>query len=1100
MSKSNTLKVKNLFKVGSPKKESDQKDSPKDGVTKWRISPGGPGSLRPGDTTVSPGDGEHVSPKEKKVRRTLKFRLKRKKSKQKEEDKGGASDGDLFPNEVDSFSDRMSYDQVSVSTACSFQSESDWDLRSDTNSMIYFNMTQEGSLTSASKHFKNSEEKRGVLGRLSHFFNPKKRKSRGSQGSSISTNSSSPASPASPLSPHSALSPHSPLLKQEDGSETPTPSRNYDHRTKSRTRARVESGEGRSQSPSPSSSSTLYLYNGEADIPFADSDSSGCSSVREVPVCKVSTPTTQSSSGNVTPTGLDFDADVLPCSESPSDVGFAESVVEEVSKRLQMNLEDIGVKKVDPPDVPPLKIPFLVSAAPPKSPNLTSISLATTKSGVKVKENVHSTTLKGITLGSTSPASRLISTRERLTDVSGENSTRSHSLEGDQSSTPLFKATLVDKGERMGSGDVREDRTKEKEEGSVSLQLPVLPTPVTEDEVITRGAASNSPELSSSATITRDWQATPRRPEDPHVGTDAKKLPPKESRGSKGACVTRKTVNLPSKPQDVPRNVHTSQELTLERNKQALEEDCANFTSRTSEQKKHRLLAGLQNHKSDESRHADSTVLPLCEETEDRNTTERLTKPKIHCQLSQGEENAATHDMHRAKIQSGIPGIRSNTSNRATTSTPGAKVESEKRHTIERVPRSSATAVGAKAKNVTTKAKGFTQDANLATSSDLPALKQPSNEKTVSVITPLKDKATTSPAKSKIPKRQISDSDTTLLLSTDKSIISAGHSDASKRNKIPRLANESFKSSAPATKSVTRPNSEELKVPITATEPECELLPDPVQEKPKSTDAEPIPFVNGVREGPIVGPPCMDEHASSFLSKSRLPVSSPVRKLKNDVLGKSETNLKRVPSPQVVSDRHKQVQKCPDRQETGHMEGAPNKTPLPGNLKKEAASSLKVLSHNFKRFGTVGDIKQDKSAAISREQPKTPSNSLIPSSPSRLPKRSQKSSTDIKSRKIQHTSTDDSSNSPDPVQDRLHSNIDADTAVKPAEGIEADCFKDHKLGDDEKSVFHKEEDHSSVSETKKKGKELQGVTDALSGPEGNISKSHTAENIAEPRL
>ncbi|XP_077476583.1 uncharacterized protein LOC144089523 isoform X2 [Stigmatopora argus] len=1103
MSKSNSLKVKNLFKISSPKKESKQKDSPKDGVTQWRISAGGPGPQSPADTTVFPGDGERVSPKEKKVRRTLSFRLKRKKSKQKEEDKGGAGDDDLFPNEVDSFSGRMSYDQVSVSTACSFQSESDWDLRSDTNSVIYFNMTQEGSLTSPSKHFKNSEEKRGVLDRLSHFFNPKKRKSRGSQGSSVSTNSSCPASPASPLSPHSALSPHSPLLKQEDGSKTPTPSRNDGHRTKSRTRARVESGEGQSQSPSPSASSTLFRYNGETDIPFADSDSSGCSSVREVPVCKVSIPTSQSSSGNVTPTGLDFYADALPCSDSPSDVGFAESVVEEVSKRLR-NLEDIGAKKVDPLNLSPLQIPFPVSAASPKSPNLTSISLATTKSGIKVRENVHSTTLKGITLGSTSPASRLISTQERLTDVSGENSTQSHSLELGQSSAPLFKATLMDKGERTGSGDVREDRTKEKEEGSVSLLLPVLPTPVTEDEAITRGAASNPPELSSSATIARDWQATPRRLEDPRVGTDAKKPPPKESRGSKEACVTRKTVNLPSKLQDVARNVHTSQELTLERNKRAGEEDCANFTSRTSEQKKHRLLEGLQNHKSDESRHADSTVLPLYEDTEDKNTTERLTKPKILCQLSQGEESTATHDMHRAKLQSGIPGIRGNASNRATASTLGAKVESEKRHTIERVPRSSATATaaGAKAKNVTTKAKGSTQDANLTTSSDLPALKQPSNEKTVSVITPLKDKATTSPTKSKIPKRQISDSDTTSLSSTDKS-----HSDASKLNKIPRIANESFKSSAPATKGVTRPNSEALKgvnnlsAPITATEPECEFLPDSVQEKPKSTDAEHIPLVNGVREGPIVGPPCQDEHASSFLSKSRLPVSSPVRKLKNDVLGKVETNLKRLPSPQVVSDRHKQAQKCPDRQETGHVEGTANKTPVPGNLKKEAASSLKVLSHNFKsiqrydRFGTAGDIKQDKSAAISREQPKTPSNSFIPSSPSRLPKRSQKSSADIKPRKIQNTSTDDSSNSSDPVQNRLHSNIDADTAVKPAEGIEAGCFKEGTL-DDEKCVFHKEkEDRSNVSEMKEKRKELQEVTEAQTGPEGNVSKLQTAENI-----
>ncbi|XP_057714820.1 uncharacterized protein crybg1a [Corythoichthys intestinalis] len=1090
MSKSSTLKVKNLFKVSSPKKESKQCDSIKDGVAtvsrdKSRTLAGVTGPVSPGDTAAIPGDGERISPKEKKGKRLLSFKLKRKKSKQKE-DKGGADD-DLFSNELDNISSRMSYDQVSVSTACSFQTEPDWDLHSDSNSMIYFNMTQEGSLTSPSKHFKNSEEKRGVFDRLSHFFNPKKRKSRGSQNSTTSVNSSCPTSPASPLSPHS------PLLEQDDGSRTPTPSRKNDNQTKTGPRAGVETGNDHNQSSSLSASSVVSLFN-DADVPFADSNSSGCGSVREVPVCRVSTGSSQGNSGNVTPTGLDFATTALPCSDSTSDVGFAESVVEEVSKRLQMNLEDITVKRANSltggsidtaTNLPTRQIPFPSNAAPPKSPNLTSISLGTTKTEVKVGENVQSTTLKGITLGSQLPGTRLISTQDCLQDVGRENSTQSHSLESDQmppgkSSTRLFKAILVEthlgEGERMGRGHMRDDRTKEKEECSVPLSPPVLAIPVTvfpKDESITQGmtgTTSSLPELSSSAPTTGDLQTTSSQLDEPEIGTNAKKHPLKEKRGSKETCVTRKTVNLPSKPKDAARKVHVSQELTLERNKRVGWEDCANSTSRTSEQTKHKLL--LRNHNSDESRHVDSTSSPLYDVTEDGNSTEHLVKQKPVCQSSEVQITAATHDMHRAKLQTAIPGIRGNGMNRATASKPGVKVASENRHTIERVPRPSATTAGAKAKNVTTKAKGSTEDTNVTTSSDIPPLKEQSSEKTVSVITPLKDKSTSGPTKSKIPKRQISDGEVKSPVSTDKTTIAASPLDTSKLHTIPRIANESVKSSLCTTKGVRRSSTEEerevntLTADISANKPLCELLPRPVEEKPKDTDVvtENIHLVNGVEEGPSY-----QDKQASLISKSRLPVSSPSRKLNNDGLKKSETNFKKVPSPQVDSDGRKQAQKRVDQQETGHV---PFKTTLPASPKKEAIPSLKPLSHNIKssqvleKAETPGAINQDKNASLSKEHLKSPSNSSIPPSPSRLPTRSQKSPANIKSRKIQNALIDNSLNMSIPKEEHLHPN-----------------------------VFHQEEfsvtitDNSSVNETKEKRREPQEVEEALSGPKGNISKT-----------
>lgn len=107
MSKSSTLKIKSLFrKTKSPDKENKEfaelnvkhssnfRDgelgSPEDRSTTLPASPPG---FRHGDTT-SPGNILPTSPKEKKVKRLLSFKLRKKKSK----DTAG---GDLFLNDTD---------------------------------------------------------------------------------------------------------------------------------------------------------------------------------------------------------------------------------------------------------------------------------------------------------------------------------------------------------------------------------------------------------------------------------------------------------------------------------------------------------------------------------------------------------------------------------------------------------------------------------------------------------------------------------------------------------------------------------------------------------------------------------------------------------------------------------------------------------------------------------------------------------------------------------------------------------------------------------------------------------------------------------------
>ncbi|KAM4540322.1 uncharacterized protein V3H82_022338 [Fundulus diaphanus] len=141
MSKSGTLK--GLFRQRSGDKEK------KELRRAATIHQDNPSTLQRDPEPFSPGkspyeDGILRSPKDKRSKRFLSLRLKR--IKRKKEDDGG----EVF-EELDSFSSRMSYDQMSVSTECSFQPGSDWDSHSDYRSVIDLDMNQSSSPMSPSK-------------------------------------------------------------------------------------------------------------------------------------------------------------------------------------------------------------------------------------------------------------------------------------------------------------------------------------------------------------------------------------------------------------------------------------------------------------------------------------------------------------------------------------------------------------------------------------------------------------------------------------------------------------------------------------------------------------------------------------------------------------------------------------------------------------------------------------------------------------------------------------------------------------------------------------------------------------------------------------
>lgn len=467
-----------------------------------------------------------------------------------------------------------------------------------------------------------------MLNRISNFFNSRRKKSSSRQHSDTDA-----SAPTSPLSPH--------LLQSQQGDrlKTPTPSRKdceqaLPHYTE--TRPGAEHGETSSQSTSPTSSSLVSLNTSDAELPFADSNSSGRSSVRQVHVCRVSTASSERNSGNVTPTTLDFAT--TRHLDASSELGFAESLVQEVSKRLQASMEESSLKNakgfgednaVSQTALSTLKPPLSKASDAPKSPNLKSISLASKKTSVKVGEKGHSTTLREITSGSQSSSSHHIMTQEvnkHCPDISRENSgakrraqvfswetvaaawspsAEEEHIPGDDSPVQLHKAIWVEthlgegeEGER--EGEKEKDIMKEWEEGFRADSPPVLALPATvipEDDSVSQGAADSpstpSETLPSSDSLPQsaislaptagEFQTTSPQPEGPDAGRHSKQSSLPQKRKSRELRVTRKTVNLPSKHKVFAQRVYVNPEPDLDGNEPAGEEYSGDLTSKTAD-------------------------------------------------------------------------------------------------------------------------------------------------------------------------------------------------------------------------------------------------------------------------------------------------------------------------------------------------------------------------------------------------------------------------------------------------------------------------------------------------------------------------------------
>lgn len=346
-------------------------------------------------------------------------------------------------------------------------------------------------------------------------------------------------------------------------------------------------------------------------------------------MCRVSTASDERHSGNVTPTTPDRATTTHPVVDSSSELGFAESVVEEVSKRLRVSLEENTLKHTEGSadnhtTLSSLKIPLSKSTEASRSPNLTSISLGSKKTSVTVGEKGHITALKGITLGTQSSKSHVIATEQVDKDspiTSKENSgarrraqifswdtvatalnpEEEEVLRGD-SPVQLHKAIWVET--HMGEEDDWEreeekenDVMNEEEEGFRADSPPVLAVPVTvipEDDSNTQGAAESS---STSSEALLSSGSTPKsaislaltagefqpQPDGPDTGGLSKQGSLQEKRRSGETRVTRKTVSLPSKHKVFAHKVYVSPEPSLDGNEPAGEEYSRDSTTKASD-------------------------------------------------------------------------------------------------------------------------------------------------------------------------------------------------------------------------------------------------------------------------------------------------------------------------------------------------------------------------------------------------------------------------------------------------------------------------------------------------------------------------------------
>ncbi|XP_021440231.2 uncharacterized protein LOC110505377 isoform X2 [Oncorhynchus mykiss] len=846
----------------------------------------------------------------------------------------------------------MSFDQLSVSTEYSVNSTRTERDR-DATSMFSFDMSAFNSLSPTKSRNKSSD---GMFNRISSLFSTKKKKSRSGSLSVGSEDGSwlGPGSPISPLSPGSPLSPH-----QKDGLRTTTTQKEGEV---------VEAGAGpvleslselqakgsvfsSSSSPITSSLASLLVADTE-DLPFADSDSSGRGSVREVQVCRVSRAEAESdgeadrNSGNLTPTN------VFPSgAEQAPELGLTKDVVEEVNRRLQVYLkEQTTVKDGEgsewgSPVVQTTLRSFELSQSHLKT-DVTSLGIESKKTSLKTSVGGKGSSLLGVTLGSVSHTPS--SSDPQPEGVEGENSPAM----GKKNRRRALKPTSVSSAETAppsqmtlpgGEGTRRDSPAKlhkpvwvEPHLGEEPIPVSVAPVVYTDTAgvlaTVTLSAVSGGrePELAvSTAPVSKDSETNKARPEATSPATDSECNPPLEDETALSKEEKRRSVKLSHSEKLFTKKVYVSPEPSFDGDEQTEREleknDIVDLASKIPQKSEVKLLPSLKKVNVNLKEPNNDCIISVGEITEGTDFDLSHHEPKAvdSSPTPDLDEASPTTTMPGRKTQpnTGGSGVRGQGMPQVTPSKPGDKVG----HVASRL-KSPSPSVGPKSKAGLgmAKGKGLKDGGKSGVSSGAPSQSttKDGGEKTEVMpstskgqLTAEKTEITDSP-KSRIPKKSLSESalkppvspDTTSVVDVSEVVPVAG----SKQQKTPEPKHLMMKTG-------TKPIVEEMKGvgsgekqtsgPVKSEEVSPTKVPlmSPVKfSKDKSKDiSDKVNLVNGLEKDPEDNtttaktsepkdvkkqtPTHPDSNNSSLIPKSRLPKAPDNSSVRKAKNGKPQT-------------------------------------------------------------------------------------------------------------------------------------------------------------------------------------------------------------------
>lgn len=396
-----------------------------------------------------------------------------------------------------------------------------------------------------------------MLNRLSHFFSSKRKKSSSKRHSDSDTSVPSP-----PLSPCS-------LQSEEEELNTPTPSRkkcDISVRHLTHTTKDPEHFETLSQSSGQSTSSTvsIVIYNEDSTY--------------------------------ITPRTLDLA--ITPCPDSNPEGGFRELRVQDKCQQGSVDQSSTEVstedKTVNQMALSEAKVPLTEVIATPTVPKSPGSNASASKNTVNTGENQESFNQREVVF----PSSALDLTQQvnkKGPDTQRENAGTnekelSHSSEQEHApgtNSPfcplqLHKAIRVEtylreEDKDRVEGDNLKRITKDLKEG-LQADIPlVLAIPVA---VISEDSDTQGPTESPSDTLSpRECLQQPGshttllQTNGTSTCNESKPSTLPEKHTSREVCVTRKTVNLPSKHKVMPQNVHGNQVQSLAREKTTKEEN-----------------------------------------------------------------------------------------------------------------------------------------------------------------------------------------------------------------------------------------------------------------------------------------------------------------------------------------------------------------------------------------------------------------------------------------------------------------------------------------------------------------------------------------------